>query len=402
MSRVDRVVQLAHTEDFGSVAVSGPLRAKHLVFIDRASRELVELLDRVSPSDAAVQITGETGTGKELVARYIHRKSGRSGPFLAVNCGAISEHLIESELFGHEAGSFTGANSRREGWFEAANGGTLFLDEIGDMPLALQGRLLRVLQEGEVTRIGARKATRVDVRILSATNVNLQAAVEAGRFRRDLYYRLNIATVVLPPLRERPGDIAALAEHFAGVYAAKLNRPIPVIGSDALEKLTAHSWPGNIRELENVVHYALLMASSSRVTASDIRVSESGAIPRTMVPTPRAAAPVAELPGHTAADTIRSADAVDRLGEALRQCFAQPGTSLLRDVERRLVEDAFQHSDSNQVRTAELLGVSRNVVRTLLKRHGLIADGGDADSGLNPELGFGAPSKLAATFAPCH
>jgi DNA-binding NtrC family response regulator len=400
MSRVDSVVQLAHTEEFGSTAVAGPLRAKHLVFIDRASRMLVELLDRVAPSDAAVQITGETGTGKELVARYIHRKSNRAGPFLAVNCGAISEHLVESELFGHEPGSFTGASSRREGWFEAAHGGTLFLDEIGDMPLPLQGRLLRVLQEGEITRIGSRKATRVDVRIISATNVNLEAAVDAGRFRRDLFYRLNIAQVVLPPLRDRPGDIAALAEYFAGVYGAKLNRTVPVFGQDALRKLAAHSWPGNIRELENIVHYALLMSSDDTITADDIRISGGVAIPRNVVPSNRPAG--TDLHGYARTDTRPLAHAIDRLGDALRQCFAQPGTSLLRDVEKRLVEDAFQHCDSNQVRTAELLGVSRNVVRTLLKRYGLIADGGDTDSVLNAEIGLGRPAERAEAFARCN
>jgi DNA-binding NtrC family response regulator len=398
MSRVDSVVQLAHTEEFGSAAVTGPLRAKHLVFIDRASRLLVELLDRVAPSDAAVQIAGETGTGKELVARYIHRKSNRAGPFLAVNCGAISEHLVESELFGHEAGSFTGANSRREGWFEAAHGGTLFLDEIGDMPLALQGRLLRVLQEGEVTRIGARKATRVDVRIISATNVNLEAAVDAGRFRRDLYYRLNIAQVVLPPLRDRPGDVAALAEYFAGVYGAKLNRAVPVFGQDALRKLAAHSWPGNIRELENIVHYALLMSSDDIITADDIRISGGGAIPHNSATSHRPGAPGIDLHGSSRAPT----HTIDRLGDALRECFAQPGASLLRDVEKRLVESAFQHCDSNQVRTAELLGVSRNVVRTLLKRHGLIADVGETDSVLGAEIGLGLPAERAEAFARCN
>ena len=176
------------------------MRARHLVFVDEASLALLRLLERVAPSDAAVHISGETGTGKELVARQIHQMSGRSGPFAAVNCGAINEHLAESELFGHEAGSFTGANARREGWFEAANGGTLFLDEIGDLPLRLQGKLLRVLQEGEVSRVGSRRSTPVNVRIISATNADLAALIRDGRFREDLLFRLNVVNLKIPPL----------------------------------------------------------------------------------------------------------------------------------------------------------------------------------------------------------
>src|SRR3984957_20416063 len=175
MSRSDSVVSLVKADDFDPEVSIAPHRAKHLAFIGQASEDFLALLDQVAPSDAPIRIVGETGTGKELGARYVHRKSNRSGPFMAVNCGAISEYLAGSELFGHEAGSFTGASSRREGWFEAAHGGTLFLDEIGDMPLAMQGKLLRVLQEGEVTRVGARKPTPIDVRIVSASNVDLAA-----------------------------------------------------------------------------------------------------------------------------------------------------------------------------------------------------------------------------------
>jgi DNA-binding NtrC family response regulator len=388
-------VQLAKAEDFESTAAAGPFRAKHLVFVDPVSRSLLALLDRVAPSGAAIQVTGETGTGKELVARYIHRQSNRRGPFLAVNCGAISEHLAESELFGHEAGSFTGANSRREGWFEAANGGTLFLDEIGDMPITLQAKLLRALQEGEVTRIGSRKPTPVDVRIVSATNVNLEFAVEAGRFRRDLFYRLNIVPVVLPSLRDRPGDIAALAHHFAALYGAKLNRPVPGFSEDALDKLVDHSWPGNIRELENAVHYSLLMSVSEMITADDIRIGGSAETPRTSI-----AASASIL---TAAAPSRPPYPIDRIGEALRQCFVAPGGHLFRDVEGRLVEDAYRYCDSNQVRTAELLGISRNVVRTLLKRYGLIADGSDLEESQTTGAQFEAPAERVAMFAPpCH
>jgi DNA-binding NtrC family response regulator len=349
MSRPDNVALFPKTPDLDAESVAGPLRAKHIVFVDPSSQALLELLDRVAPSDAAVQVQGETGTGKELVARYIHRKSGRSGPFLAVNCGAISEHLAESELFGHEAGAFTGAQSRREGWFEAAHGGTLFLDEIGDLPLALQGKMLRVLQEGEVTRIGSRRSAAVDVRIVSASNVDLAAAMRAGKFRRDLFYRLNIVPVRLAPLRDRPGDIAALATHFIAAYSQRLRRPPPVLRPEALEMLRRYRWPGNIRELENVLHFSLLLATGDEIAIEHLRLDAEA---------------IAEGP-HAG---------LSRIGQALRECFDAPGSQLLRDIERRLIEDAYRHCDSNQVRTAELLGISRNVIRTLLKRYGLLIE----------------------------
>jgi DNA-binding NtrC family response regulator len=349
MSRPDNVALFPKAPDLDGDSVAGPLRAKHIVFVDPGSQALLELLDRVAPSGAAVQIHGETGTGKELVARYIHRKSGRSGPFLAVNCGAISEHLAESELFGHEAGAFTGASSRREGWFEAAHGGTLFLDEIGDLPLALQGKLLRVLQEGEVTRIGSRRSAAVDVRILSASNVDLASAMAQGKFRRDLFYRLNIVPVRLAPLRDRPADIAALATHFIASYSQRLQRRPPTPRPEALEMLRRYRWPGNIRELENVIHFALLLATGDEIAVEHLRLEADSS---------------SEGP-HSG---------LSRIGQALRECFDAPGSQLLRDVERRLIEDAYRHCDSNQVRTAELLGISRNVVRTLLRRYGLLIE----------------------------
>jgi DNA-binding NtrC family response regulator len=342
----------------------GPMRARHLVFVDDASQALFRLLERIAPSDAAVHIAGETGTGKELVARQIHQMSGRSGPFAAVNCGAINEHLAESELFGHEAGSFTGASTRREGWFEAANGGTLFLDEIGDLPLQLQGKLLRVLQEGEVSRVGSRRSTPVSVRIISATNADLAAAVATGNFRQDLFYRLHIIPVRLLPLRERLDDIDALAEHFILAYSQRLKRQAPRLQRGALEALRRYSWPGNIRELENVIHVCLLMNAESEIRAEHLRLP-SGQI---------ASAVSAGTP------TAPEQQSLDRIGDVLRTCFAKPNSHLLRDIERRVVVDAYRHCESNQVRTAGLLGVSRNVIRTLLKRYGLLTDGdGDGD-----------------------
>jgi DNA-binding NtrC family response regulator len=360
----------------------GTMRARHLVFVDEASQALFRLLERISPSDAAVHIAGETGTGKELVARQIHQMSGRSGPFAAVNCGAINEHLAESELFGHEAGSFTGANTRREGWFEAADGGTLLLDEIGDLPLQLQGKLLRVLQEGEVSRVGSRRSTPVDVRIISATNADLATAVAAGKFRQDLFYRLRIVPVHLLPLRERRDDIAALAEHFILHYSQRLKRQAPRLHRNALEALQRHSWPGNIRELENVLHFSLLMNAESEIRAEHLHL-----------PSGRTAS-AASGGGMTAPEQ----QSPDRIGDVLRACFREPSAHLLRDIERRVVVDAYRHCDSNQVRTAELLGVSRNVIRTLLKRYGLLIDvdgNGDEEGTL-----FGANQYFRSSRLP--
>jgi DNA-binding NtrC family response regulator len=358
-------------EAFGldAESLTRPQRAKHIVFVDRASHELLTLLDRVAPSDAPIQISGETGTGKELVARHIHEKSGRTGPFCAVNCGAISEHLADSEFFGHEAGSFTGAVGRREGWFEAAHSGTLFLDEIGDLPLPLQGKLLRVLQEGEVTRIGSRIAIPVNTRIISASNVDLEAAVSAGRFRRDLLYRLNIVSVRLPPLRERPGDIEPLIEHFIRTHSRRLKRSAPILRREALHLLKLHSWPGNIRELENVIHYALLIAPMHEIAPEHLRV-----------PT------MSELLDAPEPSQSRELTILDRVSEAFLECFASPGNNLFNDVERRLVQDAYLYCDSHQVRTAALLGVSRNVVRTLLKRHIANSDVDVGDAEDTPDL----------------
>jgi DNA-binding NtrC family response regulator len=358
MSRFDLAAVPLREVAADDPAPSATLREKQLVFGDRSARELLALMERVAPSGAPVLIVGESGTGKELIARHIHRRSGRRGDFLAVNCGAIAESLAESELFGHESGAFTGAQTRRFGWFEAAHRGTLFLDEVGDLPPALQGKLLRVLQEGEVTRVGSRKPTPVDVRVIAATNVDLDAAVAAGKFRLDLLYRLNIVPVHLPPLRARPGDIGALTAHFIGFYAAKLGREPPRLGAAALHVLQRHAWPGNIRELENVIHYALLVATGETIEPAHLRI--------------RTASHAGAGGAFTAPNAQRQG--LSRIGAAFQECFAAPGGSLLRDVERRLVEDAYRHCESNQVRTAELLGISRNVVRTLLKRHGLLSD----------------------------
>ncbi len=358
--------------------VSHPLsiRAKSLVFVDPASQGLLELIERVAPSTAPVMVEGDSGTGKELIARHVHRLSGRTGPFVAVNCGAITEHLAESELFGHEVGAFTGATARREGWFEAANGGTLFLDEIGDLPLPLQVKLLRVIQEQEVVRLGSRRPVAVDVRLVTATNVDLADAVSAGHFRLDLYYRLNIVQLRLPPLRERVGDILPLARHFLGVYSRKLKFPQPLIGAAAVRALQAYAWPGNIRELENVIHYALLVASGQEIRPEHLKLNGVVAV----AGTGQAQA------GDAAASRGAPSSALQSVRAALHRLFDSGGASLFNDLEQLIIEEAYRECGFNQVRSAALLGISRNVLRTLLKRHGLLADtGAAAEEALEPQ-----------------
>lgn len=239
---------------------------------------ILQQVSRVAHTDATVCISGETGTGKEVIARVIHCNSARAkGPFVAVNCAAIPETLFESELFGHRKGSFTGAYQSKIGLFESGRGGTLFLDEIGEMPLSLQGKLLRAIQEREVFPLGAREPIKVDVRLMTATNKDLQAAVREGRFREDLFYRIQVVPLTLPPLRERRQDIPFLAQHFLKKSATRANKAIRGFVPEALQKLTVYSWPGNIRELENVVEHAVIMATQDMITADLLPiVSHSG------------------------------------------------------------------------------------------------------------------------------
>jgi sigma-54-specific transcriptional regulator len=331
------------------------IRAKAMTFSDHRSQELLAYLQRIAPTEATVLIGGETGTGKELVARFIHEQSGRSGPFVAVNCGAFSESLIEAELFGHESGAFTGAQQARQGWFEAANGGSLFLDEIGDMPLPLQGKLLRVLQERCVVRLGSRKTTAVDVRLIAATNVDLARAVENEHFRRDLYYRINVAPVDLPPLRDRREEILPLAQHFIGLYGGKLGLTGVSITAEAQRRLLTYDWPGNIRELENVIHFAVIMCHDAGIEASDLR-----------------------LPEPLDGGPCSGSGCEEQLASVLRKMLAGEVNALYESVERVLIMTAFGHCGGNQVRTAKHLGISRNILRTQLKRFGLLSRTGDS------------------------
>ena len=350
---------------FPSLQVSpSSLRASALLFEDLKSKALLDRIHLIGPSAANVLVTGETGTGKELIARHVHKLSPRAdGPFVAVNCGAFSESLVESELFGHERGSFTGATVARAGWFEAARGGTLFLDEIGDLPFAMQVKLLRVLQERQVVRLGSRSPVAIDVRVVAATNVNLEDAVAAGRFREDLYYRLQVATLHIPPLRERPGDILPLAQYFLGVYGERLGLKDPALSAEALDVLVnRHSWPGNTRELENVVHHALLVCRENVVRPEDLRLS-----PRA----PRIA-------------TSGPAQPFDALRDALVAVFEDGRPGLYAEIETAITRTAYEFCHRNQVQTARLLGISRNIVRAKLMQCGELPSGRKQKAAVDP------------------
>lgn len=241
------------------------IRAKALVFIDPRSRQLRDDVDRLARLPIALLIRGESGTGKELLARHIHRESERGGLFVAVSCSAISTTAADAELFGYAAGAHVAALSSRAGWFGSADGGTLYLDEIGDLPLSLQSKLLTALETGEAWRVGATRATPVDVRLVAATSIDLSQAVAAGKFNERLYHYLSDGRVDLLPLRERIGDILPLAEYFLGVYAQRLSLPLPQVGLAAQRLLETHAWPGNTRELENVIHFALLVSQGEEL-----------------------------------------------------------------------------------------------------------------------------------------
>jgi sigma-54-specific transcriptional regulator len=350
------------------------IRAKALVFNDPASRALLAQAERVAPSDATVLIIGETGTGKELIARHVHTQSGRTGPFVAVNCGAFSENLVEAELFGHEAGAYTGATGARAGWFEAANHGTLFLDEVGDLPMSVQVKLLRVLQERQVVRLGSRRPIDVNVRLVAATNVKLEQAVAAGHFRADLYYRLNVAVLALAPLAQRPGDIIALAEHFVGVYSRRLDLKGVRLSADAREALLQYSWPGNIRELENVVHYALIVNSDGVIAVNDLRLrGVSGPNTTATAESARVALQRTTQTTNAGSSELHANSNLEQLALVLGQLYEEGGELLYERIEQVLIDSAYAYCQRNQVHTADLLGISRNVLRTQLKRFGLLA-----------------------------
>jgi DNA-binding NtrC family response regulator len=326
-----------------------------LVFSDPASRALVELLVRIAPSDVPVLIRGETGTGKGLVARFVHEASGRAGPFMTVNCSAIAE-ASQGGPYAALIGTGNGGSGNAH-WFEAAARGTLFLDEIGDLPLDLQAKLLCALQERECKGAGARVSGASEVRLVAATRLNLDNAAAAGRFRPDLLYRLNTAQVALLPLRERMDDVAALAEYFIRIHSKDLNSAIPTLSTDARIALANYSWPGNVRELENAIRFALLVAPMQELRREHLR----------LVGAPPGAQHRYTGGGHDESQALPA----QTLSDLLTPLFQAPGKRLLERLEGQVVEEAFRFTGRNQVRAAALLGISRNVLRTLLKKHGL-------------------------------
>jgi DNA-binding NtrC family response regulator len=290
-------------------------------------------------TNADVLIQAESGTGKELLARLIHESSSRAaGPFVALNCAAVPEHLLESELFGHARGAFTGATTSKPGKFELANGGTLLLDEVGDMPLALQPKLLRALQEREFERLGEHRTIRVDIRVIATTNVSLQKKIEDATFRADLYYRLNVIPMTLPPLRERPEDLSVLAEFFARKFAKEAGVPTPVLQPDFLEGLQRHTWPGNIRELANLMKRLVTLNDSNEIGLEQLKTELHPIHSVTHSPMTQSSTPVV----HS-----------------------------LRDIERQLLERTLETTGGNRTHTAELLGLSLRTVRNKIREYGL-------------------------------
>jgi len=314
---------------------------------DAGMRALLERAAQVARAEASVLITGESGTGKEVLARHIHATSKRArGPFVALNCAALPETLLESELFGHEKGAFSGAVASRSGRFEQAHGGTLLLDEIGEMDLRLQAKLLRAIQEREVDRLGGTAPVRVDVRILAATNRDLPAEIRAGRFREDLWFRLNVVALRIPPLRERPGDILPLARHFARRYAEVNGLPARGLSPMAEAALRGHTWPGNVRELENAIHRAVLLAQGPEIGPEAIELAP-------VAPTAPSAA--AEAP---AAAPVQAANAVAALvGRRMEE------------VERDLILETLGRCLGNRTRAAEILGISIRTLRNKLAEY---------------------------------
>ena len=322
-----------------------------VVVQDPSMHAVLRLADQVAASDASILITGESGVGKEVMARYVHKASRRSDrPFISVNCAAIPENLLESELFGHEKGAFTGALARRIGKFEEADGGTLLLDEISEMDQRLQAKLLRALQEREIDRVGGSKPVRVDIRILATSNRDLAQAVRDGSFREDLFYRLNVVNLRLPPLRERPADILALAEHFSRKYATANGLPERPLSAEARRRLVSHRWPGNVRELENAMHRAVLLSPGAEIDEVAIRLpdgqplaSDAGSVaaPRAM----QAASLAADGGGH------------DFVGRTVAQ------------VEQQLIIETLSHCLGNRTHAANILGISIRTLRNKLKEY---------------------------------
>ena len=322
-------------------------------------QEVYKAIGRVAQTDATVLIRGESGTGKELVARAIYQHSLRNdAPLSIVNCVAIPEPLLESELFGYEKGAFTGASSRRIGKFEQAHGGTIFLDEIGDMPLGIQAKVLRVLQEREFERLGGNQTIRVDVRVLTATNRDLEVGIAEGAFREDLFYRLNVVTVRVPPLRERREDIPALVEYFLERTAGEMNVDRPLLSDDAVDLLQSHRWPGNVRELQHCIMRAMIQTKGHPIQAADLHLA-------------------LELDSECGPDEGENLDD-ERLLDIVQRWLSLHGgvracEMFLEKAERLLMAEALLRTKGNQTRAAELLGLTRPTLHAKMQKHGLHA-----------------------------
>jgi len=327
---------------------------RELIFRDDATANVVKLAAQIASSEASILITGESGTGKEMLARYVHKKSPRAKKaFISVNCAAIPENLLESELFGHEKGSFTGAVARRIGKFEEANGGTLLLDEISEMDARLQAKLLRALQERVIDRVGGGKPVPVDIRIVATSNRNLADEVKSGNFREDLLYRLNVVNLKIPPLRERPADILELAEHFGRRYAEANGVPVRPISAAARAELKTAKWPGNVRELENTIHRAVLLAPGAEIDVNSIRMPDGSRLSEARGPAEQAAMIADQITQGLVGRTVAS-------------------------VERELILDTLKHCLGNRTHAANILGISIRTLRNKLNEY--MADGHDVPS----------------------
>ncbi|MHB0959490.1 MAG: sigma-54-dependent transcriptional regulator [Pirellulaceae bacterium] len=331
--------------------------ADHIVGRSQPMQEVYKAIGRVAPQDVNVLILGESGTGKEMVARAIYQHSQRSkAPLLAINCAALPETLLESELFGHERGSFTGADRRRIGKFEQVHGGTLFLDEIGDMTAATQSKVLRLLQDGTFERVGSNETMRVDVRVIAATNRNLESLVKEGLFREDLYYRLRVFTITLPSLRERPSDIPILVEHFIRLFNSDLGKSVRSIAPDAMQMLLQHSWPGNVRELQSAIKHALVRTVGDLLAADAFPGSCRG-------------------PLRGTADKPSSPLDVGGIQQLVHQMLAEHRPdiyhSLHNEVDRIVLPEVLDHVRGNQAQASELLGIARSTLRTKISDLGL-------------------------------
>jgi len=382
--KIDRIRQVVReavraAEQMRQVVSYQPLlqeeeHAAGIIGKSEVMQEVFKKIGQVAATDATVLVTGESGTGKELVARAIyHHSRCASRPFLAVNCAAIPEPLLESELFGHERGAFTGAVIRRPGKFEAANSGTIFLDEIGDMSPAIQAKILRVLQSGEFERLGSNLSIKVDVRVIAATNRDLESMVRQGLFRSDLFYRLNVVRIHLPPLRDRTEDIPLLVEYFGRKFRDDTARAGEIFfSSEAIERLQAHPWPGNIRELENCIRTSLLTVKGDTVLPQDLAFGPALHSPPTGPPAP-------PLPAQSQSPEPAAATAEESVDPLLRSLFDrlvhlrehQPDLDLFDVVERSLIIHALGASGGNQARAAQVLGISRSTLRKRIARYGL-------------------------------